>query len=271
MDRNPLLSFQHFTAAYYDFRMASKTLAIILGAGPGTGQAIATAFAARHSVALLARNKDSLQAVRDEVVKSGGDVRSLSYHLYRDRDELSSFSPVFPRFKPASTAFPPLLPLRQAHAFTCDASSSDSIDAAFTAIKQQFPDHKITTGIFNANSPFIVKPFLELKKEDVDPGVNINFYGAFFFSQKLIPLLLASGTPSFLAFTGATAALKGPCPLSLLVPIATDSHLYRFSQVRRLSSFQIRLEGAQCAFLLSLLPVPPLRLLPHRHRPVPRP
>jgi NAD(P)-dependent dehydrogenase (short-subunit alcohol dehydrogenase family) len=67
----------------------------------------------------------------------------------------------------------------------------------------------VTTALFNAASPFIVKPFLELEKKDVDAGVNLNVYGAFYFSQKVIPLLLAAEQPSFLAFTGATAALKG--------------------------------------------------------------
>lgn len=50
----------------------------------------------------------------------------------------------------------------------------NSLDAALAAIKKQWPNHKLKAALFNANSPFIMTPFLELKEEDVKPGVDVN-------------------------------------------------------------------------------------------------
>ncbi|GAA5830297.1 hypothetical protein JCM11251_001296 [Rhodosporidiobolus azoricus] len=156
---------------------AVKQLSIVLGAGPGTGAALAHAWAKKGAVALLARNKDSLTTLADELRKGGSE----------------------------------------AEPFSCDVSSCDSLDAAFTAIKQRFPDHQVKAALFNANSPFIVKPFLDLKKADLDAGVGVNIYGAYYFSQKVLPLLLESGG-GFLAFSGATAALKGGAKFAAFAP-----------------------------------------------------
>lgn len=49
----------------------SKTLAIILGAGPGTGAALGRAFAKQHDVALLARSQASLDEIADQINKLG--------------------------------------------------------------------------------------------------------------------------------------------------------------------------------------------------------
>ncbi|GAA5885421.1 hypothetical protein JCM6882_009615 [Rhodosporidiobolus microsporus] len=156
---------------------AAKQLSIVLGAGPGTGAAIARAFSEKGAVALLARNKDSLTSLADELRKGGGE----------------------------------------AEPFSCDASSCESLDAAFSAIKERFPNHEVRAALFNANSPFIVKPFLELDKKDLDAGVGVNIYGAYYFSQKVIPLLLESGG-GFLSFTGATAAIKGGAKFAAFAP-----------------------------------------------------
>ena len=83
--------------------MSLKTLAIILGAGPGTGQALGLAFSKHHSVALLARNVASLDAVTASIQGSGGEA-----------------SP-----------------------FVCDASSKDSLESAFRAIRRQYPEHQL--------------------------------------------------------------------------------------------------------------------------------
>lgn len=57
--------------------MTSKTLAVILGAGPGTGASIARALALDgSSVALLARNANSLDQVAESVKQIGGDASS---------------------------------------------------------------------------------------------------------------------------------------------------------------------------------------------------
>ncbi|KAM0792450.1 hypothetical protein ACM66B_005127 [Microbotryomycetes sp. NB124-2] len=159
--------------------MASKkTLAIVLGAGPGTGQAIGAAFSKVHdAVALLARRKETLDEVRDAIVKQGGN----------------------------------------AEGFSCDATSKQSIEDAFEAIRSKWPDHGLKCAVFNANNPFIMKPFLELKDSDLKPGLDLNVYGAFYFSQKVIPLLLESGGGTLL-FSGATAALKGSSKFAAFAP-----------------------------------------------------
>ncbi|GAA5859271.1 hypothetical protein JCM1840_003827 [Sporobolomyces johnsonii] len=157
--------------------MASKTLAVILGAGPGTGQALAVAFAKHHSVALLARNASSLDSVAAAVRKAGGDAAP----------------------------------------FSCDATSAESVDAAFAAIRKQWPDHELKAACFNAANPFVRKPFLELEAKDLKPGLDLNVYGAFHFCQKAIPEMLKSGG-GFLCFSGATASTKGSANFAAFAP-----------------------------------------------------
>lgn len=63
--------------------MSSKKLAIILGAGPGTGQAIAQALARDgSSVALLARSETSLNQVADAVKAEGGHVSNTNLYSH---------------------------------------------------------------------------------------------------------------------------------------------------------------------------------------------
>lgn len=52
--------------------MATKTLAVIVGAGSGTGKALGAAFAQLHSVALLARNAQSLQSITESIQSEKG-------------------------------------------------------------------------------------------------------------------------------------------------------------------------------------------------------
>ncbi|KAG0666640.1 hypothetical protein C6P46_004306 [Rhodotorula mucilaginosa] len=155
-----------------------SSLAVVVGAGPGLGAALARTFAAHHSaVAVLGRTLKTVEGVADDVRKSGGD----------------------------------------ANAFACDVTDAQSVQDAFAAIKQKWPSHQLRAALFNANSPFIMKPFLELTSEDIKPGVDVNFYGAFNFSQKVIPLMLEAGG-GFLGFTGATAAIKGSAKFAALAP-----------------------------------------------------
>ncbi|GAA5853725.1 hypothetical protein JCM3766R1_002875 [Sporobolomyces carnicolor] len=152
--------------------MTSKTLAVILGAGPGTGASIARALALDgSSVALLARNANSLDQVAESVKQIGGD------------------------------AFP----------FSCDATSQKSIEQAFEQIERHWPEHRLTRAFFNATNPFIVKPFLELDADrDLSPGLDLNVYGAFHFSQQVLRRFSSSSEGGgFLCFSGATGALKG--------------------------------------------------------------
>lgn len=79
---------------------SKRTLAIILGAGPGTGAALAKAFAKTHgAVALLARNEAKLAGLVAEVEQAGG----------------------------------------AASPFTCDVTEAASVDAAFNSFQGQVP------------------------------------------------------------------------------------------------------------------------------------
>ncbi|KAM0756352.1 NAD(P)-binding protein [Meredithblackwellia eburnea MCA 4105] len=157
---------------------AAKTLAIILGAGPGTGQALGQAFAKKHSVALLARSAGSLDKVTESITSQGGDAAP----------------------------------------FACDASSEASLKEAFKAIRDKFPEHQLKVACFNANAPFISKPFLELTQKDMTVGIDLNVMGAFNFSQLAIPLMLEHGNGGSLFFSGATAALKGSANFAAFSP-----------------------------------------------------
>ncbi|GAA5844810.1 hypothetical protein JCM5353_003989 [Sporobolomyces roseus] len=164
--------------------MSSKTLAIILGAGPGTGQAIAQALARDgSSVALLARSETSLNQVADAVKAEGG----------------------------------------HAVPFTCDASSPSSIRTTFSSILSHFPSHTLTRAYFNATNPFLIKPFLELTQDDLKPGLELNVNGAVEFSQCVIREMLKNESgrkegKGFLCFSGATAATKGSAKFAGFAP-----------------------------------------------------
>lgn len=120
--------------------MSVRTLAIILGAGPGTGKALALAFSLKHhATALLARNAKSLDEVTDSIRLEGAS-------------------------KGAGVV----------KAFSCDTTSSSSIELAFKAIAEEFPGHILKVAVFNANSPFIYKPFMELTEADMKVGIDLN-------------------------------------------------------------------------------------------------
>ena len=168
----------------FNMSRASK-LCLIAGVGPGTGKSIAKAFAAKgYEVALLARSQATLQAVADEIKSEGGSVDSC--HDICRYCQLISLQ-----------AFP----------VVCDISSPKSIHEAFGQIKQHSAS-PIKVAIFNCNSPFLVKGFLDLTEQDVETGHKIMGLGAFHFSQNAIKEILQSGGGS-LIYTGASASLRG--------------------------------------------------------------
>ncbi|KAJ5558822.1 hypothetical protein N7535_009296 [Penicillium sp. DV-2018c] len=153
--------------------MASKTLAIIAGVGPGTGASIARKFAKTYSVVVLARNPDNYHGVVQEIKASGG----------------------------------------QALGIQADVSDSKSLRAAFDQIEAQYPSSNVAAAVFNAGGGLVRKPFLELTDEDYSTALASQAQGAFHFAQRSLPLLLksreSSEYPPTLIFTGATASVKG--------------------------------------------------------------
>nr|XP_036585977.1 short-chain dehydrogenase [Colletotrichum truncatum]KAF6796168.1 short-chain dehydrogenase [Colletotrichum truncatum] len=154
--------------------MASKSFyAIIAGAGSGTGRAAAVRFAKAYPVVLLARKPESYNDIVNEIKQSGG----------------------------------------QAFGITADATDDAAVNAAFETIKKELPGSKLAAAIYNINGGFARKPFLELKKEELEASLDAAPKGFFTFAQKTLPLLLDSVAdsphPPSLIITGATASVKG--------------------------------------------------------------
>ncbi|PSR82326.1 hypothetical protein BD289DRAFT_16755 [Coniella lustricola] len=157
----------------------SKSLyAIVAGVGPGTGGAVAKRFAKAYPVILLARQEASYKATVDEITQAGGRAIGVP-------TDVSDAAAV-------------------KHALeTATASKELQLDA----------NAKLVAAVYNA-SVFVMKPFLELEKEDLDKSLQVNAYGFFNFAQATLPHLLKaveSDTPHppTLIVTGATAAIRG--------------------------------------------------------------
>lgn len=165
---------------------AAKKVVVIMGAGPGTGFAIAKRFAqAGHPVALLARQRSRLESLAEEInsLKAG-----------------------------------------PAHVFDADASKKQSVDAAFSEITKYYQGTsekaKVWGAVYNPGG-FLMSPLLEVTEEKLRQIVDVQFFGGFFFAQAYLNALIKSEEGSaaassddgeargFLAFTGASASLKG--------------------------------------------------------------
>ncbi|RVX66823.1 hypothetical protein B0A52_09553 [Exophiala mesophila] len=154
--------------------MASqKAWAVVIGVGPGTGASVARRFAKSYSVALLARKPENYESLVREINNAGGKAIGVS----------------------------------------TDASSAQSVKAAFDAINKARGTEPLAAAIFNVGGSFIRKPFLELSPEEFESGWEANGRGGFLFSQAVLPLLLDAVDkvehPPTLIFTSATAGLKG--------------------------------------------------------------
>ncbi|KAI1182882.1 hypothetical protein F5B17DRAFT_163322 [Nemania serpens] len=153
--------------------MASKFYAVIIGAGGGTGGAVASRFSKEYPVVLLARTpatyESSVKAINDAGGKAIGVV--------------------------------------------ADAGDRASLDAAFDTIAKELPGHQLAAAIYNASGGLQPKPFVEVDPAVLESSINVNIRGFFNFAQKTLPLLEASVStsphPPTLLVTGATASVKG--------------------------------------------------------------
>lgn len=161
---------------------ASKFYAVIAGAGPGTGRALALKFAAKYpTIYLLARagNSDKIEDL-DKLVK---EINSSSHDC----------NAVF---------------------IKTDVSKSDEVKAAFSQIQQANEDKRLAAAIFNVGGDFLRKSFMETTEEELRTRLGANGLGLLNFSQATIPLLLetVSAEPEYsptLLITGASASLRG--------------------------------------------------------------
>ncbi|KAL4941084.1 hypothetical protein BDV06DRAFT_195180 [Aspergillus oleicola] len=155
-----------------------KTIAIIAGAGPGTGSSVARRFAQTYPVALLSRSQGSLDPLVQDITASGG----VALGIPTDVTDLGSMN-----------------------------SAIEQMKAIFGA------DIRVAAAIYNAAAKFTRKPFLEQGVEEFLGALEPTVKGAFNFAQASLPLMLVDGEakyPPTLVFTGATAALKGGSGLS---------------------------------------------------------
>lgn len=147
-------------------------IAIIAGAGPGTGSAIARRFAKSYPVVLLARSQSSLDPLVRDINQNGGTALGIP----------------------------------------TDVTDASSVTSTIGQIQSKFgEDFAVSAAIYNVASKFTRKPFLDLSSEDFVSSLQPSVQGAFNFSQAVLPYMLQDGAehPPTLIFTGATAALKG--------------------------------------------------------------
>ncbi|GAB1202347.1 hypothetical protein APSETT445_000959 [Aspergillus pseudonomiae] len=153
----------------------SKSIAIVAGAGPGTGASIARRFAKAYPVVLLARSQASLDPLVQGINQDGGCAIGI----------------------PA------------------DVTNAGSLSSTLKQIEQQFgSDLTVSAAIFNVASKFTRAPFLDSDAEFLD-SLEATARGASNFSKAVLPLMLRAVSqpelrhPPTMIFTGATAAMKG--------------------------------------------------------------
>ncbi|RAK81471.1 oxidoreductase [Aspergillus fijiensis CBS 313.89] len=154
----------------------TKPIAIIAGAGPGTGASIARRFAQTYPVVLLARRQSSLDPLVQAINQSGGTALGI----------------------PADVTQPGTM-----------EATMQQIEGAFGGADCPVT---VAAAIFNVASKFSRAPFLDSGAEFL-ASLEATARGASNFSQAVLPFLLRAvgETPPAptLIFTGATASVKG--------------------------------------------------------------
>jgi NAD(P)-dependent dehydrogenase (short-subunit alcohol dehydrogenase family) len=64
----------------------------------------------------------------------------------------------------------------QAVGITADVSDPTSLKNALASIEKELPGSRLAAAVFNVNSGFARKPFLELKAEEIDASLNGSVY-----------------------------------------------------------------------------------------------
>ncbi|KAJ4190650.1 hypothetical protein NW759_016715 [Fusarium solani] len=145
---------------------------IIAGAGSGTGRAAAIRFSKTYPVVLLARRPESYEDTVRDITQGGG----------------------------------------RAIGIVADVTDVSSLNRAFDTVGQALPNFKLAAAVYNVNSGFMMKPFLELQPEEFQNSFGRTGDAFFNFAQRTLPLLREavqdSPHPPTLITTGATASVK---------------------------------------------------------------
>lgn len=115
---------------------SAKALAIIVGAGPGTGAAVARKFAQEYNVVVLARSAGTLDPVIKDVQSHGGNAFGIA----------------------------------------TDVSDANSVKEAFKQISEKYPGAPVGAAIFNASAGIVRKPFLEVSVGEWDNTWAVSGY-----------------------------------------------------------------------------------------------
>ncbi|KAL2675391.1 hypothetical protein Neosp_011575 [[Neocosmospora] mangrovei] len=150
----------------------SSFYTIIAGAGPGTGRAAAIRFSKKYPVVMLARRPESYEDIVRDIQQAGG----------------------------------------QALGIVADVADAASLSRAFDTVGEALPNLKLAAAVYNVNSGFMMKPFLELQLDEFQNSFGKTGDAFFNFAQKTLPLLREavkdSPHPPTLITTGATASVK---------------------------------------------------------------
>ncbi|KAM0817746.1 putative Short chain dehydrogenase [Seiridium cardinale] len=158
--------------------LSKNFYAIVAGVGPGTGRSIALRFGKTYPLVLLARKPESFDSIVTEINEAGGSARGIA----------------------------------------ADVSDSAALKAALESVGKELPGSRLAAAVLNVNAGFLMKPFLETKREDLEASLNGSAGALFSFAQNCMPLLLdsvsSSPHPPSLIITGATASLKASANFS---------------------------------------------------------
>lgn len=152
-----------------DVTPATAPVAVIVGAGPGLGFAVAVRFAReKYQVALLARDRVKIEKLAEEIV-AATNGRAL--------------------------------------AIQCDCSDPKSVDEAFQAA-QSLGNIDVLVYNANIPFPWPPPKFTDISLEKFENCLKVQCTGAFLCAQQVLPGMEERKKGSVL-FTGATASLRG--------------------------------------------------------------
>ena len=111
----------------------AKAIAIIAGAGPGTGASVAARFAKLYTIVLLARSTSTLSSLVQRISQSGGDALAIP----------------------------------------TDVSDQKSVDEAFQKIKESYPDQEVRVGVYNVAGRPKMQSFLDMTADEWAAGFEV--------------------------------------------------------------------------------------------------
>ncbi|KAF3032238.1 hypothetical protein E8E12_000524 [Didymella heteroderae] len=157
----------------------NKPTLVVVGAGPGIGEAVARRFASEgFLVALLARTEEKLKTMAEGIDSDMGKGT--------------------------------------AHYYITDLRIEDSVLSSFAMIRKELGPTQVL--VYNAGARRVNgRSLLDTTTEEFENFTKINLFGAFWSAKCVLPDMLAAGKGTIL-FTSATGALRGMPGLSSFSP-----------------------------------------------------